>query len=152
MKIYNVYSKKSGRETKLPFGDKETAHHYLMLDIYETVGNGDGENGGEGSLWRCAREIYDTLESGGVYSYADCQWRLEVESVEDTKEKTYVFHASATVSTNVTVTALSEEDAEAKQDALIGETVENLSDALRSYGSSWEYDGNLNCEMRETME
>lgn len=48
-----------------------------MLDIFAELHDGDGENGGNGSLWRCAREIYDFLESGTHYAYADCEWWIE---------------------------------------------------------------------------
>ena len=62
-------------ETK-SFEDKSYALNFLMLDIYQTLGNGDGENDGEGSLWRCAKEIYDWLNDGIEFSYADCEWQL----------------------------------------------------------------------------
>lgn len=59
------------------FWDEDEALNYLMLDLFKEVGNGDNENGGKGSLWRCSKEIYDTLKDGYSYSYADCNWQLE---------------------------------------------------------------------------
>lgn len=48
----------------------------LMCDIYKTVGNGDGENGGKGSLWNCATEIFKSLKNYETYEYAGCSWRV----------------------------------------------------------------------------
>lgn len=48
----------------------------LMCDIFNTIGNGDGENGGKGSLWNCAPEILNTLKNYDAYEYAGCSWRV----------------------------------------------------------------------------
>lgn len=58
-----------------------------MSDIFHEVGNGDGENGGAGSLWRCARGIYDSLRRGEKYTYADITWWLENIPRESDKDK-----------------------------------------------------------------
>ena len=58
-----------------------------MSDIFHEVGNGDGENGGAGSLWRCAREIYDSLRRGAKYTYADITWWIESIPIESDKDK-----------------------------------------------------------------
>jgi len=153
MSFYTVHKKVGCDPTTFKCETKDSAINLVMLNIFSNIGNGDGENGGEGSLWRCAREIYDTISKGEKYSYADNIWYI-VEDGENGSivDKQYVFDIAATVTTNITVSAKTPEEAEAKKDALIGETVENLRDALISYRSFWEYGGNLNCEMQETME
>ena len=57
--------------------DKDYAMHHMMQYLFNALGNGDGENGGNGSLWRCAKGIYDAIASGARYSYADMEFWLE---------------------------------------------------------------------------
>jgi len=51
----------------------------LMCDLFTTIGNGDMENGGKGSLWNCASEIYNCLKKKVRYGYDDCYWWMEDE-------------------------------------------------------------------------
>lgn len=55
----------------------------LLEVLYGELGDGDGENGGKGSLRNCRGEIEDTLKAGTVYTYADCAFWVETEEVED---------------------------------------------------------------------
>lgn len=66
-----------GREDdSFVFSTKEAALNHAMLDIMQELGNGDGENGDMGSLWKCAGVIHESLDKGYSYSYADCKWRV----------------------------------------------------------------------------
>ena len=40
------------------------------------MGDGDGENGGKGSLKNCIDEIAEYFLVAGNYAYADCIFRL----------------------------------------------------------------------------
>lgn len=75
MQVKKIYTRKFGNY--VGGQAKRRALNYLMLDLYKTIGDGDMENGGLGSHWRCAREVYDVLAKFKVYSYADCAWWLE---------------------------------------------------------------------------
>lgn len=47
----------------------------LMADVVlRELGDGDGENGGDGSLRNCYGEIFNCFMSGHGYTYADCQF------------------------------------------------------------------------------
>jgi hypothetical protein len=43
----------------------------------DKVGDGDNENGGKGSLWDCADDIFFALWNGEKYSYADMEIGIE---------------------------------------------------------------------------
>ena len=75
----NYSSDMTRKEYSERFRKKEDCLNRAMLRLFEELGDGDGENGGEGSLWRCAKEIYDCLASGGHYCYADMEWWIEEE-------------------------------------------------------------------------
>ena len=53
----------------------EAAVDLAMLDLFEQVGEGDGENGGAGPLSNCASEIRSVLSAGQAYSYAELSWK-----------------------------------------------------------------------------
>ena len=81
---WNLYKKSpkypAGTLHTVLFASTETHEECLdaaMSDIYAELHDGDGENGGMGSLWRCAKEIYDSLANGHRYQYADCEWWIE---------------------------------------------------------------------------
>ena len=105
---YTYHMIVDGNETTSTYNSLETCMNELMSRIFNTLGNGDGENGGEGSLWRCAREIYDTIARGIVYTYADYSFYISTSGKEETEEiedKEYTFGFSAVVSNQIIVTA-----------------------------------------------
>lgn len=93
-KKYYLYKKSAdftlATDRTMFFAESESLDVVLsaaMSDIFHEVGNGDGENGGAGSLWRCAREIYDSLRRGTKYTYADITWWIESIPRESDKDK-----------------------------------------------------------------
>ena len=47
----------------------------LMADaVIRELGDGDGENGGSGSLKNCYGEIFNCFMCGHGYAYADCEF------------------------------------------------------------------------------
>jgi hypothetical protein len=46
--------------------------------IIQELGDGDGENGGYGSLRNCYGDIFNYLMRGGSYFYADMVFMIEV--------------------------------------------------------------------------
>jgi len=93
---------KTLKETERDLGvfcKSEKAVSHAMFDIMSEIGEGDCENAGRGSLWKCAGEIYDILKKGDKYYYADCSWWV-VPVVED---RTYSFMCSVRVSKEVRI-------------------------------------------------
>ena len=74
------------KKTSCTHDSLETCMNELMSHLFNTLGNGDGENDGNGSLWRCAKEIYDYIASGKVYSYAGCFFYI-IKEKNDEKVK-----------------------------------------------------------------
>ena len=60
------------------FKGKSDALDFAMLSLYSEIHDGDNENGGKGSLWNCAPEIYRMLGEHGVYEYADFSIRIDI--------------------------------------------------------------------------
>lgn len=51
----------------------------LMADVViRELGDGDGENGGRGSLKNCYGEIVDCFIRGKQYIYADCTFSIDI--------------------------------------------------------------------------
>lgn len=51
----------------------------LMADaVIRELGDGDGENGGRGSLKNCYGEIVDCFIRGKKYVYADCEFSIDI--------------------------------------------------------------------------
>jgi len=94
MKYRVVKTNKRGNIDLGVFCDRGKAISCAMLDIMSEIGDGDCENEGKGSLWKCAGEIYDNIKSGNEYFYADCSWQV-VPVVED---RTYTYMCSIRVS------------------------------------------------------
>ena len=44
--------------------------------ILDEIGDGDGENGGAGSLRNLWDDIFEMLLDKGVYEYADCKFQV----------------------------------------------------------------------------
>ena len=51
----------------------------LVAALYNELQDGDSENGGKGSLYNCADDIFKTLFNGGTYYYADCRFKVEAK-------------------------------------------------------------------------
>ena len=116
-----------------------------MTDIFNELHDGDGENGGEGSLWRCAREIYDFLRSGTHYSYADCEWWIE-SSLRDDIERTWTFQCSAVINAPVTVSDSLRERAKERAEEAAARMAGSMKDYFGKPGvMGWRYDGNFTC-------
>ncbi len=58
------------------FGDKDEALDWLVGKLFNELGDGDGENGGRGSLRNCENDIRAVLGDFRPYFYADTVWRL----------------------------------------------------------------------------
>lgn len=60
------------------FKNKSEALDFAMLTLFSEIHDGDNENGGKGSLWNCAPEIYRMLGEHGVYEYADLSVKIDI--------------------------------------------------------------------------
>ena len=152
---YTYYMVVNGKETTGTYNSLETCMNELMSRIFITLGNGDGENGGEGSLWRCAREIYDAIVRGAVYTYADCWFYIRTSGEEETKEdeyKEYTFGFSAVVSNQITIHAKTYQEARQKYLKKRVEFVDDLVDAIVETKTEWDYDRNVNDEFEKLSE
>ena len=122
-----------------------------MTDIFNELHDGDGENGGAGSLWRCAREIYDALKTGTHYAYADCEWWIEKIPREDVA-KTWLFRFSAVLDASFTVTDNIYEQAKKKANEIASARAAELNDYIGKTGLlGWYYDGNFGDEGEEEV-
>lgn len=59
------------------FGERDAIQVLVGWVIYE-LGDGDGENGGKGSLKNCVEEIWNEIYHTGRYEYADMIFTMEV--------------------------------------------------------------------------
>lgn len=123
----------------------------LLLDIFEEMGNGDMENGGKGSLWNCAPDIYACLEGGNRYSYANCTWWMEEDVEKPEPPRVWIFRYSAVADTSVTVVANSYEKAKAMAEKQVDEAVEVLKSDIDNGTSGFMYDMNLGDEGHEEL-
>lgn len=77
-KIFQACVNKDGKNFVLATcPTKEAALNAALVDLFSDLGEGDGDNGGKGSLWNCAPEIYAVLSEGKTYSYADQEWFIK---------------------------------------------------------------------------
>ena len=58
------------------FDAKDEALDWLVGKLFNELGDGDGENGGRGSLRNCENDIRAALGNFKPYFYADTVWRL----------------------------------------------------------------------------
>ena len=77
----DAYSETNGKRTTLLYckrfnGSAKDAADFMTEFVLNELGDGDGENGGRGSLKNCRDEIRDILCRDGFYSYADCFFRI----------------------------------------------------------------------------
>lgn len=109
--IYHI--KENKKHTKCEHSNIDDCMNELMQHLFNILGNGDNENGGMGSLWRCAQSIYDTLRNGSVYEYANC--KFWVEFVDETSKETtkqYIIHYPAVTPNLVTLNLVTLEESE----------------------------------------
>lgn len=76
--VFALECRKDGKEyfSFVYRGDKETACKFCADLVISEMGDGDGENGGKGSLKNCIDEIAKMFEDGGRYCYADCTFDI----------------------------------------------------------------------------
>lgn len=76
-KGYLAVITESGKEKmSCKFDRKYDATLMVIQLLYVMLGDGDGENGGKGSLYNCADEIFTILFNGTGYCYADCTFAV----------------------------------------------------------------------------
>jgi hypothetical protein len=148
--IYHI--EENGNNIMSEYSNIDNCMNELMQELFKILGNGDSENGGEGSLWRCAQSIYDTLRSGGVYVYADC--KFWVEFVDEPKEKTskrYTIRYSAVVDNSVTVEVEDYEELKRIREYYEKIIIDDLKNRCNGLGGHWHYDGNINNEGEDIL-
>lgn len=123
----------------------------LMLNLFREIGGGDNENGGEGSLWRCAKEIYDRLAKGEVYSYGDLSWYYETKEVGTEVDHHYLFRFSAVLDNNMTITAKSYEQARDLYEAACVKYAEDIKNMVSHSEMGWHSDCTINDEGDEEV-
>ena len=76
--VYTMECLKDGKEyfTLKYRGTKKDACRFSADLVISEMGDGDGENGGKGSLKNCIDEIAEYFLVAGNYAYADCIFRL----------------------------------------------------------------------------
>lgn len=152
---YTYHMVVDGNETTGTYDSIETCLNELMSLLFNTLGDGDGENGGEGSLWRCAKEIYDSIARGIVFKYADCSFYISTSGKEETEEiedKEYTFGFSAVVSNQITVRAKNYQEAREKYLKKRVEFMDDLMEAIVETKTDWDYDRNVNDEFENFSE
>jgi len=76
--VFALECRKDGKEyfSFVYRGDKETACMFCADLVISVMHDGDGENGGKGSLKNCYVDIVNAFLKGGRYEYADCTFDL----------------------------------------------------------------------------
>lgn len=134
--IYHI--EENGNNVMSEYSNIDNCMNELMQELFKILGNGDSENDGVGSLWRCAKSIYDTLKSGNVYEYANCKFWVEfVNEPEEKQDKRYTLRYSAVVHNSVTVQA--EDNGELKRIREYYEKtiIDDLKRSCNGLGSHW---------------
>jgi hypothetical protein len=143
--IYHI--EENGNNVMSEYSNIDNCMNELMQELFTILGNGDSENDGVGSLWRCAKSIYDTLKSGNVYEYANCKFWVEfVNEPEEKQDKRYTLHYSAVVHNSVTVQAEDNEELKRIREYYEKTIIDDLKRSCNGLGSHWHYDGNINDE------
>jgi hypothetical protein len=148
--IYHIEEK--GSHIQREHSNIDDCMNELMQELFKILGNGDSENDGVGSLWRCAKYIYDTLKSGNVYEYANCKFWVEfVNEPEEKQDKRYTLRYSAVVHNSVTVQAEDNEELKRIREYYEKTIIDDLKRSCNGLGSHWHYDGNINDEGEEEI-
>lgn len=148
--IYHIED--NGNHIKCEHSNIDDCMNELMQHLFNTLGNGDNENGGRGSLWRCSQFIYDTIRSGSAYEYANCKFWVEfVDEPEEKNSKNYLLHYSAVVHNSVTIEAINREELEERRKFWEELFISDLKGICKKSKSAWHYDGNINNEGEEEI-
>jgi hypothetical protein len=148
--IYHI--EENGNNVMSEYSNIDNCMNELMQELFKILGNGDSENDGVGSLWRCAKSIYDTLKSGNVYEYANCKfWVQFVNEPEEKQDKRYTLRYSAVVHNSVTVQAEDNEELKRIREYYEKTIIDDLKRSCNGLGSHWHYDGNINDEGEEEI-
>jgi hypothetical protein len=143
--IYHIEEK--GSHIQREHSNIDDCMNELMQHLFKTLGNGDNENCGRGSLWRCSQFIYDTIRSAGVYEYADCKFWVEfVDEPKEKPSKYYTLHYSAVVHNSVTIQVKDNKELERIREYYEKTIIDDLKKSCNGLGSHWHYDGNINDE------
>ena len=149
--IYHIED--NGNHIKCEHSNIDDCMNELMQHLFNKLGNGDNENGGKGSLWRCSQSIYDTIRSGSVYEYANCKFWVEfVDGTSEEPSKYYLVHYSAVVHNSVTIEAKNYEELKERQkfwEELFTSDLKHLFN--KKSKTAWHYDGNINNEGEEEI-
>jgi hypothetical protein len=148
--IYHIEG--NGNDVMSEYSNIDNCMNELMQELFKILGNGDNENGGKGSLWRCSQFIYDTIRCGGVYYYEN--YRFWVEFVDETKkeqDKRYTLRYSAVVHNSVTVQAKDKEELKRIREYYEKSIIDELKIKCDGLGNHWHYDGNINNEGEEEI-
>lgn len=143
--IYHIED--NGNHIKCEHSNIDDCMNELMQHLFNALGNGDNENGGKGSLWRCSQSIYDTIRSGNVYVYANCKFWMEfVNEPEEKHPKAYTLRYSAVVHNSVTVEVEDYEELKRIREYYEKTIIDDLKRSCDGLGSHWHFDGNINNE------
>ena len=143
--IYHIED--NGNHTKCEHSNIDDCMNELMQHLFNTLGNGDNENGGRGSLWRCSQYIYDAIRSGNVYEYANCKFWVEfVNEPKENPPKWYTLRYSAVVHNSVTVEVENYEELKRIREYYEKTIIDDLKSCCNGLGSHWHFDGNINNE------
>ena len=142
---WNLYKKSPKYPAETPhsvlFASTETHEECLdtaMSDIYAELHDGDGENGGMGSLWRCAKEIYDSLANGHHYQYADCEWWIEKIPREQMTRK-WQFYYVAGLEKCIVIEDVTIEKARARAKDAIMQSAHQLREYIGNDLLGWKF-------------
>ena len=58
------------------FGEPWEAAKFMADAVIRELHDGDGENGGRGSLQNCWGDIFNSFRYSGHYEYADCRFKM----------------------------------------------------------------------------
>lgn len=144
-KSWNLYKKSPEYPNETPhtvlLASTETHEECLdtaMSDIYAELHDGDGENGGMGSLWRCAKEIYDSLANGHRYQYADCEWWIE-EIPREQMTRKWQFYYVADLEKCIVIEDTTIEKARARAKDVIMQSTHELREYIGDDLLGWKF-------------
>ena len=147
--IYHIED--NGNHIKCEHSNIDDCMNELMKHLFNILGNGDNENDGMGSLWRCSQFIYDTIRNGNVYKYANC--KFWVEFVDEPKEKVKHFRItySAVVHNSIVIPVRDYKDLKESREFYEKSRINELKCLCNGVYGTWQYDGNIKTECEEEI-